>query len=156
MSDIIHARNVYETLCSALDHRGWRYQKEADDLVVMFGVNGDDLPMKFLIMIDSERQLIRLLSPLTFNFDDDKKVDAAIACCVASYKMAAGSFDCDLASGRVTFRMTSAFENSTVSEELFNYLIDCSCAMVEEYNDKFEAISKGDISISDFLSAEAQ
>ena len=35
-----------------------------DELKIMFGVGGDDLPMNFLIIIDAERQLVRLLSLL--------------------------------------------------------------------------------------------
>ena len=154
MSDLYFARNVYYKLCSSLDRRGWNYRREDDELAVVFGVNGDGFGAQFLIIIDAEKELIRLLSPLTFNFDDDKKVEAAIACCVASYKMVDGSFDCDFADGKVSFRMTASFKNSIISEDLFDYMIDCSCAMVEKYNGKFAAINNGDLSIQDFILGE--
>jgi len=82
---------------------------------------------------------------------EDKRMEGAIATCVASFGMADGSFDYDLAVGRIVFRMTASFRESVIGEGLFQYMISCACAMVDEYNDKFLAIDKGLMSINDFI-----
>ncbi len=145
------AEQVYKTLCDAIDNRNWRYAKEEDRLLVRFGVSGDDIPMQFVLVVDAKRQLIRLLSPLPFKMSEAKRMEGAIATCVASYGMADGSFDYDLSDGTIVFRMTASFRESVIGEGLFQYLISCSCAMVDEYNDQFLAIDKGLMSITDFI-----
>lgn len=145
------AQKVYETLCAALDARNWRYQKEEERLLVHFGVNGEDIPMNFILVVDAERQLVRLMSPLAFKMSEDKRVEGALATCAASYGLVDGSFDYDMSDGEIVFRMTASFRESEIGEGLFQYMISCSCATVDRYNDQFLALNKGMLSINDFI-----
>ena len=146
-----HAKQIYGTLCQALENRDWYYEKDEEKLLVHFGVKGEDLHMKFILLVDAERQLIRLMSPLPFEMSEEKRMEGAIAACVASYGMVDGNFDYDLSDGRIVFRLTASFRESQIGEGLFQYMISCACAMVEKYNDRFFALNKGVISISDFV-----
>lgn len=145
-----YAERAFSTLCAALDAREWRYKKENDDLMVQFDVKGDDLPMHFIIFMDVDRQMARLLSPLSFKMSEEKRVEGAIAACVANCGMVDGNFDYDISDGSITFRMTESFRDCTLGETVFQYLISCACAMVDQYNDKFLALSKGMLSLPDF------
>lgn len=145
------AKQVYLTLCEAIENRGWKYGKDEEKLLVHFGVNGEDIPMKFILLVDVERQLIRLMSPMPFKMSESKRMEGAIATCVASYGMADGSFDYDLSDGTIVFRMTASFRESLIGEGLLQYMISCSCAMVDKYNDQFLALDKGIMSITDFI-----
>lgn len=147
-------KKVYEDLCAALEKRSWPHERHDEDLVITCGVAGEDIPMQFLLMVDSRRQLLRVLSRLPFAVPEDKRVDLAIATCVATYSLADGCFDYDIESGKIEFRLTASFRDSTIGDSLFEYLILCSVQTVDEYNDKFYAISKGFISIEDFISKE--
>lgn len=148
---IARAKQVYDDLCAALDNRQWRYEKDEEKFVVHFGVNGDDIPMKMIIVVDAQRQLIRLLSPMAFKFCEEKRMDGAIASCVATYGLADGSFDYDLSNGQIVYRLTASYRGSTVSENLFQYMISCACHMVDKYNEQFLAVDKGMLSIADFI-----
>lgn len=148
------AKTVYEDLCAALDKRQWKYQKHEDDLVVTFGVSGEDIPMDFILVIDAQRQLLRVYSKLPFTVPEDKRMDLAIAACVATYGLVDGSFDYDIANGNIVFRLTASFRESKIGDGLFEYLVGCSSATVDAYNDKFLALCKGLISINDFISAQ--
>ena len=145
------AKSVYSDLCAALERREWRYQKHEDDLVVTFGVQGEDIPMDFLFVVDAERQLLRVFSKLPFTTPEDKRMEMAIATCVASNGVADGSFDYNIADGTVVFRMTASFRESKIGDGLFEYLIGCSCITVDRYNDKFLALCKGHITVNDFI-----
>lgn len=145
------AKQVYQTLCEAIERREWNFGKDEEKLLVHFGVSGDDFPMKFILIVDAERQLIRLMSPMPFKMSESKRMEGAIATCAASFGMADGSFDYDLSDGTIVFRMTASFRESIIGEGLFQYMISCSCAMVDKYNDQFFALDKGIMSITDFI-----
>lgn len=145
------AQQVYNTICSALDKRNWRYTKHEDDLVVTFGVNGDDLPMEYVVAADSKSQLIRLISRLPVKMSESKRVEGAIAVCAASYGMVDGNFEYDISDGEITFVMNATFRDSLIGTELIEYMIDCSCAMVDKYNDMFLMLNKDMMSLADFI-----
>ena len=145
------AKKAYATLCEALDARNWKYEKVDDDLLVHFSVNGDDLPIQYIIFVDVDRQLIRLLSHMPFDMSEDKRVDGAIATCHATYGLRDGSFDYDLSDGKIVYRMTSAFLDNEVPVSLIQYMIDFTGAVVDKYNDKFFALNKGFLTIEKFL-----
>ena len=144
------AKEAYDTLCRTLDKMEWNYEKDDENFIIRFGVRGDDIPMKFVVACDAERQLIRLMSYLPFRIKEDKRIDGAIATSYANFLLADGSFDYDLTDGSIAFRMTSSFRESVVGEELFSYMIHVSCMTVDKYNDQFMKISEGALSIADF------
>lgn len=151
---VVLAKKVYDTICAAIERREWKYQKDDERLVINFGVNGDDIPMQFIMVVDVERQLVRMMSPMPFKMAEDKRMEGAIVTCVANFGMVDGSFDYDVADGTIVFRMTASFRESVIGDGLFQYMISCSCAMVDEYNDKFLAINKGILSVEDFIAKE--
>ncbi len=153
MSDIKleKAKKVYDKLCEVFDKKEIKYQKDEEKLIVHLRISGDDLPMYFIMLIDAERQLMRLTSPLPFNLPEDKRIEGAIAACAATYAIAEGCFDYDITDGSISFRMTAPFMESDIGEELFMYMVAYSSTIVDEYNDKFFAVSKGLLSIDDFL-----
>jgi hypothetical protein len=127
------------------------YEKHDDDLVVTFIMGGNDIPMQFVLAIDVEHELIRLLSPIPVIFGDDKRVEGAIATCAVNYGLADGSFDYDFRKGRIMFRITSSYIDSLISKDLLEYMIAVSCITVDEYNDKFFMLAKGQFSIEEFF-----
>ena len=76
------AAEVYEQLCGMLDKMDFHYSKEGKDkdgdYVILFSFTGDDLPMQFVMFMDVDRQLIRLMSKMPFAFSEEKRVDGAV------------------------------------------------------------------------------
>ena len=149
--EIKRAQETYATLCAAIENRGWTFEKHEDDLVVTFSVGGEDIPMDFIMAVDTERQLLRLLSPMPFILPEDKRVEGAVMACAASYGLADGSFDSDLKSGRMYFRQTASLRGGRVGEALLQYMISCACGTVDRFNEKMLMVCKGMISLQDFL-----
>ncbi|MBP3634003.1 MAG: YbjN domain-containing protein [Oscillospiraceae bacterium] len=144
------ARTVYEKLCRAIESKGWTFEKEEEELLVHFRVSGDDLPMLFIIRIDEDRELVSLYSPLPVEVKEDKRVETALPVCMASSGMIDGHLTYDIGEGRIVFKMTATYHDSTVGEGLLDYMIGCSCAMVDKFNDLFFALNEGMIDIKDF------
>lgn len=151
---IKQAKTVYNTLCRALDSREWEYQSHPEKMVVTFTSAGDDIPMEFVVFIDSDRQLVRMLSRLPFKFAEDNRVDGAIATSYINYKLADGSFDYNYSTGEVTFRLTATFIDSLISEDLLLYMVACACYTVDDYNDKLFMLAKGMLPIDQFISED--
>lgn len=149
---LARAQKVYETLCATLDSHGWKYKKDEERLRIECGAQGEDLPMEISINVDSDRQLILLISHLPFVISEEKRLDVAIATSIINNKLVDGSFDYDITDGHMFFRMTSSFIESEIGNELFTYMLMCSCHTIDEYNDKFLMLGKGMISIENFIS----
>lgn len=145
------AKQVYKTMCEAIERREWQCKRNDEKLYVYFGVSGEDIPMRFYLMVDVERQLIRVDSPLPFKMSEANRMEGAVATCVASFGLLDGSFDYDVRDGSISFRMTASFIDSNIGEGLLQYIISASCAVVDKFNDKFLAIDKGLLSITDFI-----
>ena len=149
--ELKRAKEVFDSICKELDDRKWTYEKDEAKLSINFGVKGDDLPMSFIVTCDAQRQLIRLLSYLPVKMKEEKVVEGAIAILLANYITADGSFDYDIHDGSIFFRMTSSFRDSLIGQELLEYMVDVACLTVDDFNDKFEGLNNGTLSLEDFI-----
>lgn len=150
------AQTVYETVCRALESRDWHFTRHDEDLKITCGARGDDLPMDLIIIVNPRAQVVSLYSPMPFNMSEDKRVEAALAVCIANYGFVNGTFDYDFSDGEIRFRIVSSFRESILSEEVFNYMLAVAVSTVDEYNDKFLMISKGVMSIEQFIEWEKE
>lgn len=146
------ARKVYKTLCATLDSHSWKFTGDEEHLCIECGVQGEDLPMEVRIEVNSNAQLIVLLSRLPFVVSEEKRLDVAIATSIVNDRLVDGSFDYNITKGRMFFRMTSSFIESEIGNEMFTYMLMCSCSTIDAYNDKFLMLSKGMIGIEKFIS----
>lgn len=149
-----HAQAVYETVCKTLDNRDWRYKRHDEDLTVTCGARGEDLPMDLVIMVNPRAQVVSVISPMPFKIAEDKRVDGALAVCIANYGLVNGTFDYDLSDGEIRFRIVSSFRESILSEELINYMVILAASTVDDYNDKFLMVSKGIMTVQQFIEDE--
>ena len=53
--------------------------------------------------------------------------------------------------GEIVYRQVASFRESKIGVGLIEYLIDCACATVDMYNDKFMMLNKGLIDIKKFI-----
>ncbi len=146
------AQAAYETLCKLVDGKGWYNEKNPEKLRIDISGRGDDLPMDFYVTVHAERMIVILYSPMPFQISEDKRIEGAVACCGLNDSLVDGSFDYDISTGKVGFRMTTTFRESLLGAEAFNYLIGYSIGAVDAYNDKLLALSKGMVSLEQFMS----
>lgn len=145
------AQATFATLCKSLDDNDWSYKKNEEKMTIECGAQGDDLPMDFTIAVDADRMTVVLLSHLPFKIQEDKRLEAAVAVCAINNVCVDGCFDYDVAGGHLFFRMTNNFLESVLSEEVFRYMLLLSCQFVDKYNDRFLMLSKGMLSLEQFL-----
>lgn len=147
-----YAKKVYESVMAALDGMGWTYDRYDEDMLIKSGVKGDDLPIQFLIKVDGDRSLLSYWSKLPFATEEEKRIDMALAICAANNRMADGCFDYDVNTGEIVFRLTASFKGDAVlPHELLEYVVMVSAYTIDKYNDQFFMISKGALSVEQFI-----
>lgn len=154
--NVAQSKIVFDTLCTALDERSWKYEKDEEKLIIDSGVSGDDLPIPFKIIVNAEGMVVSLFSALPFTVSEDKRIDVALAITVINELLADGCFRYDVTTGLIIFNITNSYIDSIISEELLYHMILLACQIVDEYNDKFLMISKGLLSLESFLESMAQ
>lgn len=145
------AKATYDVLCKKLDDMNWKYDKIEENYVIKSGVRGDDLPIEFIIAVEPDTQIVRLLSKLSFDIAEEKRIDAAIAVCAANNGLVAGNFDYDILKGEIIFRMTNDFRESLLSGEVFEFMIIVGTEIIDRYNDRFFMLSKGMLKVEEFI-----
>lgn len=145
------AQTVYETLCRTFDSRGWAYKKDTENWSITCQARGEDLPMDFIIRVDVNSMMIRLASVLPFTVPEDKRTEIAVAVSMINSVLIDGSFDYDIRSGNMFFRMTNSFLESLVGNDLIGYMFSCAYITVDAYNDKFLMLVKGMMTLQQFV-----
>ena len=145
------AQDTFATLCSFLESDGWPFNKDEENLMIETSARGNDLAMPIKVKVRADRQLVLLLSTLPFDIPADKRLEVAAAASIVNYRLVNGTFEFNIQTGKLYFRMTNSFIDSTLSAEIFKYMLYCSCGTVDDYNDKFEALVKGEIGLDAFM-----
>jgi len=151
---IIKAKEAYAAAIAALDGMNWTYDRDDENLAINTGAKGDDFPIRIIIRSLAESETLSIICPLGFDISEKARVEAAIAVTVANYGMIRGSFDYDFMDGEIRFRISAPFTGTELAPSLIELLILIAVQTVDEYNDKFFMISKGMLSIQDFIKQE--
>ena len=148
------AEKVYETMVKALRAQDWKFEEHRDDLTIVSNFQGEDIPIRYLIEVDSKREVIRFLAPIGFEAPEDKRIDMALAVAVANYGLVNGSFDYDLRDGEIRFRLTTSYTGCEIGEEFFMDMMTTALLTTDKYNDKFLMVSKGVMSVQQFIESD--
>lgn len=148
-----------DVLISMLEHKKLKYQiaeQSPQRTYIKISFTGNDLPMTLHIILRSDKQIISVISPMPFRMKKEMIPDAALAVAAANHGLIDGSFDLNLYTGEIRFRLTSCYRGSLLSEELFSYLMFISAETVDQYNDRFQGLNDGTLDIQEFLDADAE
>ena len=144
-------------LISMLDHQKLKYTIEAQTPAkthIRIRFTGEDLPMTFHIILRADRQICTVFSVMPFVMTQEQMQDAAAAVAAANHGLIDGSFDLNLNTGEIRFRLTSCYLGTVLSEELLSYMMFVSAETVDRYNDRFYALNIGEMSLQQFLQAD--
>ena len=111
MANSAKAIQIYQIFKKHLEQQKFHFEERAEELIISLTVHGDDLPQPTIIRVMDERSLVQVLSPLPTKIPEDKRVDTAVAVCVANYGMINGSFDFDMTDGEIWAQDTTVVIN---------------------------------------------
>ena len=146
-------RATYALLCSTLERAKVKITRNDETLRVDYTYKGDDLLMPFMFVVDADRTLVRLISPMSPRVKEEKRLEVAVALSLLNYRLAFGCFDLDMNDGELRFRMVNSYRDTPLSEEVFAMMLQTGYAIVEKYNDTLFSLAAGILSLEQFVTA---
>lgn len=134
----------YETLCSVMERNDIYYEKDDKHLCVKCSVSGQDIQLNFAFLINPSKMLVTLLAPMPVQIKKENSADVALAICMINNSLADGNFCFDVNDGTIFFKMTSSFRDTSVSEELFEYMLSVAADAVDDYFRKINQIARSE------------
>ncbi|WP_418818240.1 hypothetical protein [Pseudoruminococcus massiliensis] len=135
-NEMISANRVYGSLLNIVRKNKYDFDDDEEIMTVNFDVKREKNFIPFTITVDAERQLIRLYSPLDVQIDENNRFEACVNICRCSCELDMGSFDYDLYSGSIEFRMATSFNGSLISDKQIENMISYTCGVVKKYTDR--------------------
>lgn len=148
------AEQVYAAVCAWLDSRGWEGDRDPEKLGVRFGLSTEDMPVHCNFTVNAEKQLLYVYSPIPFYMRESMRTEGAVMTGVASACLRDGSFDYKMATGRICFRLATSLCGLEIGAETMEYFVNCTHAVVDHFNDRFEAVNNGQLSLHTFVADE--
>ncbi len=151
----VKANEIFSVVCKALEEMNIRYRKAEDiNYKVVFNVPSKDIPIRVVIIVDVANEQVALSSRVPINITTDKYFEMALAVNAANLDGKYGCFALNCESGNLIFRMSNTYKDSTISTEVYKYMIDYARETVDLYNDKFLKVARDLISLREFLKEE--
>ena len=150
-NDMKKAISVFNALCSYLKKNDLSFDADEETLSVSLGFYTNDISVDFIINVDAQRQIFYVNSTLPFKMSKGNIKDGAVATSCVNESLLAGSFDFDVDTGSIRFRMVNCFKESLISEDVFDYALHVSLNTIDEFNDKFLLLEEGKLSVNDFF-----
>ena len=60
------AERAFRQTCAYLDKRGWKYDKDEEELSIRTAVRGEDIPIPMNLRVNVEMQILQMLSTMPF------------------------------------------------------------------------------------------
>ncbi len=147
------ATEVFDLLVEGLRAKNWNFDDSREKLLIKSSYQGEDIPIDFIINVDEKRECVRFIASV-YHMAEDKRVEGALAVCVANYGMVNGSFDYDINDGEIRFRLTTSYCGCIITKDFVMDMITTALLSADRYNDKFLMLSKGAITLEEFIKQE--
>lgn len=145
------ARKTYETLCGVLQRNEGMFSQNKERLQADYLVSGEDASMRFAFTVDAERCNVRMISTLPVMVAEEYRRNMAVAIGIINYRLVHGCFDMNMANGEVRFRQCNSFYETELSAEVFSFMLEAACFVVDKYNETLILLSTGAISLDRFV-----
>ena len=153
-NNVNKAKKIYATMVKALRKKDWKFDEKEDELLIVSGCKGDDLAIPFVFKVDPMRDCLTFRSPIPVTFSEEKRVEGAVATCVANRGMVFGHFDYDIEDGEISYTMSDSYLDCEVGEDFFMNMMMVAINTTDRYNDRFAALASGVIDIKKFIEME--
>ena len=138
-------------ICEILDEFEIKYERNDDVFEIKTGLVGEDLPIFLLIKVIVNENLISLQSYFPFDIPIRCRNYISLAVSIANFGLFGGNFDFDYFHCNLFYRHTINYLDSVISKDAIIYLIKYGVSVIENYNDKFEQVTKNGITVGDIV-----
>ena len=145
---------VYDMIKKHLQGVDFSFDEHREDLAITLTVHGDDLPIRTIIRVLEDKDVVSIRCPMPGHIDEDKRMEMAVAVTVANYGMINGGFQMDMSDGELTFNLSQTYRGMQLSDEAIRYMLGIAFNTTDKYNDRFFMLNKGVITLEKFIEME--
>ncbi|MBQ9145896.1 MAG: hypothetical protein IJX70_06470 [Clostridia bacterium] len=141
-------KKVLDNFCTAMNNCGWRkYERRDEDCAVVFGVNGDDIPMQFYATCYPKTQTFNLYSGLPMTINEDSLFVVSGLICVINHRLNLGRFDLNIFKRRIAFRVAAFYKDTDLTPAFFEEMLGFAANVVDKFNDIIADLNDGKIDL---------
>lgn len=128
------AEKVAKILRSVLDGYGWHYSVSNDGLSFEFGVKSDAMPMYYTMRVWPDKELVTTYVSQKLIIPESKRIMAALGFCQANNHLVDGSYDFNVATGELLFRVVACYHDMKIGPATIKYLINVANQSFDDVN----------------------
>lgn len=142
---------VYNSLCEAMRDMEFAFDKKEEELIILSGVQGEDLPMPFMIRVSDDKQLVSFVSVVPVEVNERAKKTVIVALNEINMYLLDGCFAYDEAQAHIMFRSALTYRDALIGKGALKKMIMLSLSAVEAYNDKIQKIVTKEMTIQEAI-----
>ncbi len=136
-------KTTFERLLEYFEKDGFGYRRLGDHQAVEMGVVGENGSYRLIVVIDSERSIVRFLTILEGKVPDARRRDVMEYLTRANYGLLLGNFELDLSDGEVRFKTAVDTEDQEFTYVQYQNLLYVSVAMMDRYFPGLQKVLQG-------------
>lgn len=142
---------VYNSLCEAMHDMEFSFDKKEEELIILSGAQGEDLPMPFMVRVSDEKQIVSFVSVIPIEVGEKMKKNVIIALNEINMYLLDGCFAYDTSQAHILFRSALTYKDALIGKGALKQMIMLSLSAVEAYNDKLQKIVEHEMSVQELI-----
>ncbi len=142
---------IFEYICTSLKEANIKFTRDERVLFAHCRQNGEAFPVSCIFTVNTTFECIQLLSVFAGCFSRNRVEELAIAANAYNYRAVQGRIDVDIFSPTLRFRNVATYKEREITKEFVEQFIDYSITTLLLLDQKFKALAKGEIELSDLV-----
>lgn len=145
------SKQIFNSLCEVMQDIDFSYDKKEDELVILSGAQGKDLPMSFMLRVSDERQIVSFVSVIPVEVHQKILNNVIIALNEINMYLLDGCFAYDTSQSRIVFRSALTYKDAMIGKGALKRMIILSLSAVDTFNGKLQKIVEKEMSVQEII-----
>lgn len=145
------SKQIFNSLCEVMQDIDFSYDKKEDELVILSGAQGKDLPMSFMLRVSDERQIVSFVSVIPVEVPQKMLNNVIIALNEINMYLLDGCFAYDTSQSHIVFRSALTYKDAMIGKGALKRMVILSLSRVDTFNGKLQKIVEKEMSVQEII-----
>lgn len=145
------SKQIYNSLCEVMQDIHFSYDKKEEELVILSGAQGKDLPISVMLRVSDEGQIVSFVSVIPVNVHKKMLNNVIIALNEINMYLLDGCFAYDTRQSRIVFRSALTYRDAQIGKGALKRMILLSLSAVDSFNGKLQKIVEKEMSVQEII-----
>lgn len=145
------SKQIFNSLCEVMQDINFSYDKKEDELVILSGAQGKELPMSFMLRVSDEKQIVSLVAVIPVAVPQKMLNNALIALNEINMYLVDGCFAYDTSQSHIVFRSALIYRDAQIAKGALEQMVKWSLSTVETFNGKLQKIVEKEMSVQEII-----